>query len=186
MSNACRSVAPVLLALLLTPLASAGQASIFLNSVGYGVAGATLGALVTANASCEGEFICIPTIAVLSTLGGAALGAAIGGKAAASANRDVAEGRIVGSGHLAAVTVGTVLGGATVGAVASALLINPEGEGTLLGSDGQTFTILTLAGTGLAVLNLRRTWGRLTGVQVEARPAIVGDGQPGVVARIRF
>lgn len=186
MSRLYRFVAPALVALVLAPLPSAGQASVFLNSLGYGVAGATLGALATANASCEGDFICIPTVTVLSTLGGATLGATIGGKTASSANRDVAQGRIVGSGHLAAVTVGTVLGGATVGAIASALLIKPEGEGTILGNDEQTFTILTLAGAGLAVFQLRRTWGRLTGAQLEARPAIVGDGQPGVVVRLRF
>lgn len=186
MSRTHRFVAPVFVALLLAPLPSAGQASVLLNSLGYGVAGATLGALATANASCEGEFICIPTVTVFSTLGGAALGATLGAKSAKSANRDVAQGRTVGSGHLAAVAIGTVLGGATVGAVASAVLINPDGPGTILGSDEQTFAILTLTGAGLAVLHLRKTWGRLTGAQVDARPAIVGDGQPGIVAHIRF
>ncbi len=187
MSRVSRSPASILLclALALVPRPGAAQASVFLNAVGYGVSGATFGALATSNATCEGDFICIPTVTVFATLGGGVLGSIIGGAAASKANRQVAEGHAVGSGRLGAISVGTVLGGAMVGLIASSVLIKPEGAGTILGSDEQTAAIFAIAGAGLAVLQLHRNWGRLTGAEVEARPAIV-EGRPGVVAHIRF
>ncbi len=163
------------------------QSSRALNALGYGVTGGMAGALVTADAACDGPgFICIPTVAVAATLGGLVLGAVIGGTISERANRTVAAGRPLGGGHLGALSLGTVLGGATVGLVLGGLLINPTGEGTLLGTDEQTITILALAGATLGVLHLRRNWGRLTGTSIEVQPALFTNARPGVVARFRF
>jgi hypothetical protein len=43
-------------------------------------------------------------------------------------------------------SIGTVLGGAALGALAGALLVNPSGTGTFLGSDEQTLVLLTTVG----------------------------------------
>jgi hypothetical protein len=182
-----RTASLVATLVMIAPSPAQAQSSRALNTLGYGATGAVAGALATADATCDGPgFVCIPSVAVAATLGGLVVGAIIGNTLSSRANRTVAAGRPVGGGHLTALSVGTVLGGATVGLVAGSLLINPTGEGTLLGSDEQTLTLLTLAGATLGVLHLRRNWGRLTGTSIEVQPALFTNGRPGVVARFRF
>jgi len=83
-------------------------------------------------------------------------------------------------------SVGTVLGGAALGALAGALLVNPSGTGTFLGSDEQTLVLLTTVGAGFGVFCLRRHWNELTGESVEVRPDVLRGGRPGVVVSIHF
>ena len=178
----------------LAPGSVRAQSSRVLNALGYGMLMGSLGLAATANATCEGaDFICIPPQTVAATLGGAALGLALGARMSTAANRAVAEGRRVQGAHLAGLSVGTVLGGATLGLVAGALLVNPTGEGTILGSDEQTLTLLALAGGTLGVLHLRRSWPRLTGATgapdptlFDVNPVALVHGRLGMTARIRF
>ncbi len=175
-----------------SPENAQSQTSGFLNGIGYGFAGGAFGLAATANATCQGsDFICIPGEMVVATLGGGLLGIILGSTVSSRANRTVAEGRPLGGGHLAAVTVGTVLGGATLGLIVGGVLTNPDGEGTIFGSDQQTLTIMALAGGTLGFLGLRRNWNRLTGVGgrpllLEAEPLALVHGRPGLVLHARF
>jgi hypothetical protein len=189
MKRSIRSAAALtLLVAALSPADAHSQNSRFLNALGYGFAGGSLGLAATANAPCSGDgFICIPTATVAATLGGTVLGLVLGTNVASTANRTVAEGRPVGGGRLAALSFGTVVGGATVGLLVGAILTNPAGEGTFLGSDEQTLSILALAGGTLGFLQLRRNWSRFTGsAVVEVDPLVPIHGRPGVVLRLRF
>lgn len=182
-----RHLAALAVMLVFAPADAYPQSSRFLNALGYGIVGGSLGLAATANATCTGEFICIPGEMVAATLGGTVLGLVLGANVASTANRTVAEGRPVSGGRLAALSFGTVVGGATLGLLVGAVLTNPSGEGTILGSDEQTLSILALAGGTLGVLQLRRNWGRLTGaVAVEVNPLATVHGRPGVVVRARF
>lgn len=186
MRRSIRRVALLAAILVLVPSDAYPQSSRLLNALGYGFTGGSLGLAATANATCTGEFICIPGEMVAATLGGTVLGLILGANAASTANRAVAEGRPVGAGRLAALSFGTVVGGATLGLLAGAVLTNPSGEGTILGSDEQTLTILALAGGTIGFLQLRRNWSRLTGTGLEVNPVAVVHGRPGVVLRLRF
>ncbi len=188
MRDPIRRVAALALTLaVLFPAAASPQSSRFLNALGYGITGGSLGLAATANATCTGEFICIPGEMVAATLGGTVLGLVLGSRVASGANRAVAEGRPVSGGRLAALGFGTVVGGATLGLLVGAVLTNPSGEGTILGTDEQTLSILALAGGTLGVLQLRRNWGRLTGGGVlDVSPLATVHGRPGVVVRARF
>ena len=182
-----RTAALVATAAALAATPSRSQSSRFLTGLGYSIPGGAVGLAATANATCTGPgFICIPGEMVVATLGGAILGMTIGSKLSSTANRAVGEGRPVGGAHLTALSVGTVLGGATLGLIASAVMINGDGAGTLLGSDEQTARLFALAGATFGVLHLRRNWGRLTGTSVELQPTVFRSGQPGVVARLLF
>ncbi len=170
---------------ILTPAPARSQSLGFLSGLGYATAGGAIGVAATANATCEG-FLCIPDAMVAAMLAGVIGGAITGAAINSSAQRKIDSGKPLGGGHLAALSVGTVLGGATLGAIASGLIVNSDGSGTFLGSDERTFAIMTAAGAGLGVIILRKHWGRLTGRGVQARPAILNGGRPGVVASIRF
>ena len=179
-----RCFVPVLALSLCAPLQTGAQASRVLTGVGYGALGMAAGIAATSGSTCEG-FVCIPDEMVVAALIGGGIGTFLGAGAAASANRAVGEGRPVGGGRVAAIAVGTVLGGATLGALASSLLINGEGSGTFLGSDERTVTLFMLAGTALAGLQLRRNWGRLTG-RVDVQPILTMDGRAGLATRVRL
>jgi len=183
MTRASLRMAVLVIALaLLTPPAAEAQASPSLTGLGYGVVGLVAGAYLTAGATCEG-FICIPEETLIAALVGAALGGIGGGALANSANRSVAQGRPVGGGQLGALSFGTVLGGAALGALAGALVLN--GFGSPGGNDEATVAAFTLAGAGLGVLQLSRSWTALTG-RVDVQPTVMRDMRPGVVARVAF
>lgn len=186
MTRSTRCLALLLLCLS-APTPSRAQASRGLNALGYGAVGAAVGVAATANASCEGSgFICIPPETVLATIGGGLVGTILGSRLASGANAAVDEGRPLSSAHVAGITVGTLLGGATLGAIVSIPFISPDGEGTIFGSDEQTLGILMAAGAALGASHLWRHWGELTGGGLAVRPGIMPDGQPGVAARLRL
>ena len=171
---------------LLTPLHAEAQASRFLTGIGYGVVGMAAGVAATSGATCDtSSFVCIPGEVIFGALIGGGLGTVLGARTASSANRAVAQGRPVGAGRVGVIAVGTVLGGATLGALASSLLINGEGAGTPLGSDEHTVRVFMLAGATLGVLQLRGSWDSLTG-RVEVTPVVTLDRRVGMVTRVRL
>jgi hypothetical protein len=190
MKTTLRGVAVLSLALVMgaTQVAPAsGQASTALSSLGYGTLGMVIGAAATAGATCQSaDFICIPGETVAAVLIGGLAGGALGAGVASSANHRVEDGRPVGGARLAGVAMGTVLGGAAIGALGSAILVNGEGEGTPLGSDEQTISLFTLGGAAFGVWHLYRNWGALNGAPVDVRPVVAPDGHFGLRARLRF
>jgi hypothetical protein len=189
MQRSIRSAAALtLLVTALSPADADSQSSRFLNAVGYGFTGGSLGLAATLGVSCpDGGIVCVPGEMVAATLGGTVLGLILGWNVASTANRMVAEGRPVGGGRLAALSFGTVVGGAALGLLAGGLLINPEGAGTALGSDEQTLSILAFAGGTPGFLQLVRNWSRLTGsAVVQVNPLVTVHGRPGVVLRLHF
>lgn len=163
------------------------QAPRFLNILGYGAVGGTAGALATVGAECSGSgFICIPAEFVVATIGGSLVGMIAGNALAGSANRSVQEGGRPGPGTLAALSVGSALGGAAAGVLFGGLLVNGEGSGTFLGSDEQTLLIAGLAGATLGIVQISRRWGVLTGRPVEIRPVVEPTGRTGVNLTVRF
>lgn len=117
---------------------------------------------------------------------GAALGTVAGAIVGSAADRTLERGEELGSAHRAAVVGGTVLAGAAVGAAASALLISGEGEGTPLGSDEWTFTLLTLAGGVAGGLYVWHERDDLHPRPVSVGPYLDEAGRPGVRVGLRF
>ncbi len=82
------------------------------------------------------------------------------------------------------VAAGTVLGGADPGALARVPLIQPQGEGTFLGSDEQTFLLPALAGGALGARSVSENRALFAhwrpGLQVEPPP----QGSPRLVLRV--
>jgi hypothetical protein len=83
---------------------------------------------------------------------GAAAGVALGAGLGNAADRKLARGQPLRSGHRAALRVGTVLAGATTGAIVSFFLINPEGPGPFGADDGTIFAGSLAAGAALGAL----------------------------------
>lgn len=168
----------MLLLMLLGPVRAQGQSWALVDGLGYGAAGTGVGAMGAWNLDYDEGFAVI----ALATGAGIAVGALVGH----AADTRLARGEGLGGGHKAAVVAGSVLAGATLGALASAALINGEGEDTFLGSDETTFTTLTLAGTalGAAVTWWRRDALRPRGVSVS--PAVSPDGGAGLRVRVTF
>lgn len=163
------------------------QAPRFLNILGYGAVGGAAGALATVGAECSGSgFICIPAEFVVATIGGSLVGMIAGNALASSANRAVDEDSRPGSGTLAALSLGSALGGAAVGVLFGGLLIDGEGSGTFLGSDEHTLLITGLAGATLGIVQIARRWGALTGHSVEVRPVLDPAGRTGLNLTVRF
>lgn len=171
----------------LTSSTAEAQNWAFINSLGYGALGMGTGILVTHEADCTGGgFVCIPGELVVGTLGGLAIGGVTGAIIGRRANDAVGSGEPLSPSHRAAVTLGTASAGAMLGMAAAAILINPEGEGTFLGSDETTATLFSLVGAGSGLYYVGSRWDQLTGDAVRFRPALLEEGRPGVVARLRF
>lgn len=166
------------LLLLLGPARADGQSWALVDGLGYGAVGTGVGAMAAWDLDYDEGFAVI----VLATGAGIAVGALVGH----AADTRLARGEALGSGHQAAVVVGSVLAGTTLGALASAALINGEGEGTFLGSDETTFAALTIGGTalGAAVTWWRRDALRPRGVSVS--PAVSPEGGAGLRVRVTF
>jgi hypothetical protein len=164
------------------PSYDGGGKWLLLDAVGY--AGLGFGAGVLANRSTpltqSGEVTILATVGT-ATIVGLLTGAALGQRA----ERTLSRGDALGTGQLLSVAGGAVLGGATLGALAAVPLIAPDGEGTVLGTDEQTFAILAGAGTVLGSLYVWRHWNRLTRGMIEIIPATDGNGQYGLRLRIQ-
>jgi hypothetical protein len=174
---------PALLALMsiaLVPAPGQAQASGLLNGTGYAVLGGTAGLLATANAECEGGFICIPGETVVATTIGLVAGMAAGLALTSSANRSAEEARPVGGAHMGALVVGTILGGATLGMIGGAMLPGDGEEVVFLGG---------FIGAGWGVYKLTSTWGELTdsdGRRLVFTPGAMVHGRPGLLVTARF
>ncbi len=117
-----------------------------------------------------------------TTVAGTLAGAVIGRRA----QEAIEEGRPIGGAHRAAVLGGGVMAGGTVGAVAAAALIMPEGEGTFLGSDEQAVFVLVLAGSALGALYVWRHRHGLLSSRIRFAPETYGRGGYGLRGRITF
>ena len=148
------------------------------NAVGYGGVG-FLGGLVAAWDSeiYEG----VATIG-LSSLAGAAIGAAIGSHASSRIRRGEP---LSGMGRFA-VSAGTILAGTTLGACAAVPLINGEGSGTPLGSDESALAITMGAGTMLGAWYLRRHSGDFDGARLGIAPFRTIDSAFGLRVSVRY
>jgi hypothetical protein len=73
-----------------------------------------------------------------------------------SASSRINNGVTPGAGSRFAVKTGAILAGATLGASVSMTMINGEGAGTPLGSDGNTAAILMTTGVALGALYVHR------------------------------
>ncbi|HKY98974.1 MAG TPA: hypothetical protein VJL35_14030 [Gemmatimonadaceae bacterium] len=129
------------------PLTQPSRAWIVADALGYGtlgfVVGGAVGIAATSGSDC-GFGPCMG--AVLMALGGGILGSTGGAMLGVNARKAVAEGRGITRGHQAAMELGGIVGGLTLGALISSTMINGEGSGTPLGSDEMTFWSLTGAG----------------------------------------
>ena len=160
-----------------------GPAWGFLDALGYGGLGFGLGVMVGAGMPSDNFGPSGTALGVIagSTIAGVVGGAMIGGRARRALSRD----QVISPGHRAAVAGGVVLAGATLGAVAAIPLISSEGEGTPLGSDEQTFSLLAGGGAALGASYLLAQWHHL-GNRVSAAPIIREPGQYGLVLRVRL
>lgn len=176
------------LSIAIAPVRAQAQSWASVNAVGYG-SGAT--ALWLTTADCEGfECLVAPIfIAPIVFSGGALVGAIVGH----SADRSVESGEALHPVHLSAVSVGTVLAGATLGAVAAGVLLNASAHSpprTFLGGRGQTLAILAAAGAGVGIGHLIGRWAELRGERGEVRfglePLVSERGAVGAALRFRF
>lgn len=157
---------------------SAGPKWTFIDAVGY--AGLGFGAGLAATWDLEGSGLGPPgealAVVAATTLAGGVTGAVLGRRAESAAAR----GRRVGGLHRAAVLGGAALAGGTLGALAAAALVNPSVEGTPLGSDEQTVTLLVLAGTGAGAAY---AWSRSEALESRSlaiAPVFLEGGRRGV------
>lgn len=169
----------------LAPTPVCSQSLILMNGLGYATAGAVVGIAATANSGCsDSDWCIIPDAMAPALLFGALFGGAAGVAIASTAEDEVAKGKPVGGAHLVALSIGTVLGGATLGATAGSVLV--ERMGLVLGSDMQTIALCTAAGAGYGVVRLRRRWNELRGRSVEVRPVVLNGGYRGIAVSIHF
>jgi hypothetical protein len=154
-----------------------------IDGLGYGGLGFGLG--LVAAWDIEGTEIGPPDEAVALVAVTTAAGIIGGALLGRSANRALAAGRPLGVGHRTAVLAGAVLAGATLGALAAVPLINPEGEGTPLGTDEATVTTLAIAGAAVGSLFALTQARRLAAGRVELMPSFPGDGGVGLRVRVR-
>ena len=147
----------------------------FFSAIGYSAIGVGLGLGVGSKfgTECEGELCVAPGPAFGVLLGGVG-GLLFGAELGLRASRRVAAGESVSEVHRRGLALGTVLGGAIVGAGLGGMSGNEAGVG--LGA---------LGGVGLAFALLGSRWDSFVGKTVQVRPAAVG-GQAGVIALIWF
>ena len=148
------------------------------DALGYGGVGFVAG-LAAAWDSEIGEGLA--TVA-LSSLAGTAVGAVIGGRASSRIRR----GEPLGGASRFAVSAGSILAGATLGACAAVPLINGEGEGTPLGSDESALAILMGGGTALGFWYLARHNGDFDSARVGITPIRTIDSAYGLRVSVRY
>jgi hypothetical protein len=157
----------------------------FIDAVGYGGLGFGVGFglsfVVASDATIDALGTVVATIGV-STIAGIAGGTAIG----RTAHRRVLDGRPVGSELQAAALAGAMLGGATLGALASIPLIEGEETGTPLGSDATTFGITTGVGALLGTLYATRYAATLPVGGITAVPTVAAHGRVGFRISAKF
>lgn len=167
-----------------SPVAASPANWSLIDAVGY--AGFGFGAGLAATWDLEGSGFGPPDAALViigaTTVAGAVAGAMTGSRA----EQTISEGRRLGGAHRAAVAGGAVLAGATLGAVSAIPLINSEGEGTFLGSDERTVSLLVLTGGALGFLYVRSKWDQLAVRSVSLAPALSASGAFGMQMRARF
>ena len=167
-----------------SPPSSRGAGWGIIDGIGYG--GLGFGVAVAATWDMESDHFGPPVTALMiigaSTVAGTVLGAVMGSRA----QRTVAAGRPLDGAHRVAVIAGGVMAGGTLGALTSAALIQGEGEGTVLGSDEQTFTILVLVGTALSSLYVWRHREELTSGGIGLAPEVHGSGKYGLRVRVTY
>lgn len=153
-----------------------------INAVGYGGLGFGVGLVATWD--LEGSDFGPPgaALAVIgaTTVAGTVAGAIIGRRA----RNAIARGRSLSGAHRAAVMGGVVMAGGTLGAVAAVPLINAEGEGTFLGSDERTVTLLVLAGGALGSVYVWKQRDRLAFRSVRLTPVLSGTRGYGFHIRV--
>lgn len=154
------------------------------DAAGYGALGLAVGfgAGIMTNDTCPFGSC---TSIVIGGLTGALVGTMGGAKIAVSARDAVARGEPLGSGHRSAVTLGAVLGGATLGALGSSLMINGNGSGTPIGSDERTFALLTVTGLFGGAYFVARHSHELDPPRMNVMP-VVGKGRVGLSTRMVF
>lgn len=153
-----------------------------IDAVGYGGAGFGLGFAGSLATPSEGLAPNLAPIA-LGTLFGMGAGIAIGHVT----NTRARDGRPIGGGLRTATLAGSVLAGATLGALAAVPLIGGSNEsGTALGSDGQTFAITTGAGAALGTAFAMRFRSSLDASPVALMPTYDPRGRIGVQVALRF
>lgn len=168
----------VLASLLSIPVSSEAQSWALVDGLGYGAIGAGVGAGMAWHLEPAAGWSVITATTGAGIVAGVLVGRA--------ADRALARGEPLGDGHRVAVVAGSVLAGAALGGLASAALINGEGEGTFMGSDETTFTALTVGG---AALGAAFTWWRQDALEpraVTAAPTVSADGGVGLGVRVRF
>lgn len=153
-----------------------------LDAIGYSGLGFGLGLLAAWD--MEGTSFGPPDEAVAviaaSTAAGLLTGAVIGRRA----QNAIAQGRRPGGAHRAAALAGVAMAGGTLGALAAVPLINGEGEGTVLGSDEQTITVMMLGGTALGSLYMLRKRAAFPSNRIRVTPGIFGRGEYGLRVRV--
>ena len=148
------------------------------NAVGYG----GVGFLAGVAAAWDQEIgAAVGTIA-LGSVAGVATGTAIGRRAASR----IRSGEPLSGTSRFAVSAGTILAGASLGACAAVPLINGDGAGTPLGSDESTLAILMGTGTLLSAWYLRRHAHEFNGERVGITPIRTIDSAYGLRVAVRF
>jgi hypothetical protein len=140
-----------------------------LDAIGYGAIGCGLG-VMTGWESTYSAFY--GTVAAM-TVAGICTGATIGNRA----QKALAQGQPLATGHRRAVIAGVVMAGASLGALASVRLIQPAGEGTPLGTDQQTLALMSTAGAVVGYLYAWSNRDRLTPRRVVVFPALRESGR---------
>ena len=154
-----------------------------IDAVGYGGVGLAAGYLFAALETDDLAPTDVGIAAItVSTISGVVGGALLGRRARAR----IASGRPVSAGHRLAVTTGAVFAGATLGAGAAFPLINPEDEGTPLGSDEFTLMVAVGGGTVLGILYAMRHQRDFDATRVSVAPYVGRRGGTGLQMRVRF
>lgn len=153
-----------------------------IDGLGYGGLGFGLGVAATWNMESNhfgppGEAL---VIIGASTVAGTILGAVVGSRA----QRTITAGRSLEGPHRIAVIGGAVTAGGTLGALASIPLIEGQGEGTVFGSDEQTFTLLGLAGGVLGALYVWKHRNEFSSRNVSLTPVITRVAGYGLRIRV--
>lgn len=165
---------------LLIPTSVQAQQWAWVDAVGYGGVGVGLGAMATWDTDLEparGQ-----TVVALSGVGGMVIGALVGG----AADRRLAREEELSDAHTAAVVFGSVMAGATAGALLSAAFIEGEGTGTPLGSDESTFVGLTVGGSALGAVLTWVARDALRPRAVTATPTVSAGGDVEMRVQVRF
>ena len=149
------------------------------DALGYGGMGFAAGVVATFSDDLGDESLgTIGALTLVGLLGGAALGQ--------STVHRIRAGRAISGPRRFAVSTGAILGGATLGALASVPLINGEGEGTPLGSDESAFALLTGTGAALGVLYVLRHASDFRDARVALTPVRTIDAAHGIRVTLRF